>query len=96
RITKQIVIEKEILRAIVKDLKKKKNLTQKRISDIINSNIGNSLNRGDGISENSYIILESLIEKKIPIKTIKWRKRYTIEDMRKIAETRGGKCLSLK
>jgi len=95
-ITKKIIIEREILRAVTEELKTKKDLTQKRISEIINSNIVNSLNRGDGISEDSFKILESLIERKIPIKSIKWRRRYIIEDMKKIAEIRGGKCLSLK
>lgn len=95
-INKHILIDKKILRAVTDELKTKKEITQKRISEIINSNIVNSLNRGDGISEDSFKILESLIERKIPIKNIKWQKRYLIEDMQKIAEIRRGKCLSPK
>jgi len=53
-ITKKIIIEREILRSVIEELKTKKDLTQKRISEIINSNIVNSLNRGDGISEDSF------------------------------------------
>ncbi len=84
----RLEIEREYLSSLLKELKEKKNLSIKKISEIIGTNLKNYIyGYTDTLNGNSVINLEKLIGKEIPYK-IKYEIGLSIKNVRENYESR--------
>lgn len=89
---KRIFLDGESVREIVDALKSKKGLTQKSVSEAINSHIESVLKRGSSIPYDSCKKLELLsrtVDLRVKVIKIKYEKYYGIDSMKKLARKIG-------
>ncbi len=89
---KRVFLDGESVREIVDALKSKKGLTQKSVSEAINSHIGSVLKRGSSIPYDSYKKLKLLaqtVDLRVKRMKIKYEKHYGVDSMKKLAREIG-------
>ena len=91
-VKKRAFLYGDSVRELVETLKIKKGMTQKSISEAINSHIGSVLTRGSSIPYESYkklVLLAQTVDLKVKVKEIKLVNQYGVDSMKILAQEVG-------